>query len=116
MDSCKGWLFYDRLGRGDRVSDKEVYALLGLENGLKLEYLQKLKAKAMKRAGGLEVHRFYGHELEETRILGLLQSPSLFGDLPWIEVMMAEAIKKGSLRAYQLYKEGRGQWLPNFYQ
>ncbi|NIZ18534.1 DNA polymerase III subunit delta [Entomospira culicis] len=94
---------------GDRVSDKEVYALLGLENGLKLEYLQKLKAKAMKRAGGLEVHRFYGHELEETRILGLLQSPSLFGDLPWIEVMMAEAIKKGELKGLiNFIKKGVG--------
>lgn len=80
------------------MANIQSYLLLGAENGLKQEYLNELKIKISQNNISLSVHKFYGYEVDVEEIFSLLQSPSLFGEITWIEIMMCETLKKNVLK------------------
>ncbi|NIZ46965.1 DNA polymerase III subunit delta [Entomospira nematocerorum] len=75
----------------------ESYLALGQENRRKQEWIDTIRQSVQKHVP-IEIHRFYGYEMDFKQVIALLQSPSLFGEIPWIEIVMAESLKKSDIK------------------
>ncbi|NIZ40537.1 DNA polymerase III subunit delta [Entomospira entomophila] len=75
----------------------ESYLALGQENRQKQDWVDAIRQSVQKKIA-IESHRFYGYEMDFKQVIALLQSPSLFGEIPWIEIHMAESLKKGDIK------------------
>lgn len=70
--------------------------LLGPEEGLKNEYINKIKAELTKNVGDFETHNYYPFDSDEIDLINLLYDSSLFSTHRLIIIRHYEEVKKDS--------------------